>query len=108
MAYRPVRICIRTAIAKRVVRNAFNHLFEVTLFLVEKGFAVRNEVLKIAELRAVYRGIVDLRDDALPERVPEVTGGGIGGAHAGLVAVRPAGLNTGFPERLRSLTNSAW
>jgi hypothetical protein len=60
---------------------------------MEKGLAVGNEILEIAQLRPVDGRIVDLRNDAVPDGEPEVAGRRVRGAYAGLVAMRPSGFD---------------
>ena len=93
-----VGICIRAAIPECMVRNALHEHSKIPLFLVEEGFAVRDQELQIAKLRPVNGGVVDLRNNAVPDREPEVARGGIRCANAGLVAMRPAGFDSWLTE----------
>src|ERR1035441_2688836 len=93
-----IGIGIGAAIAECMVRNALHEHSKIPLFLVEEGFAVRDQKLQIAKLRPVYGWIVDLRNNAIPNREPEVAGSGIRSTYTGLVAMRPAGFDSGLSE----------
>jgi hypothetical protein len=93
-----VGIGIDAAIAECMVRNALHADSKVPLFLVEEGLAVRDQELQIAKLRPVYGWIVDLGNNAIPNREPEVAGSGIRSTYPGLVAMRPAGFHSGISE----------
>jgi hypothetical protein len=66
---------------------------------MEEGLSIGDEILEIAKLRPVYGRVVDLRNNAVPDRKPEMAGSGICCAYAGLVATGPAGLGSRLSER---------
>jgi hypothetical protein len=57
-------------------------VIQIALFLVAKRFAVTDEKLKVACVRLIDAGIVNLIDDAVTEREPEAATGMIGRTHA--------------------------
>ena len=60
---------------------------------MEKGLAVGDEILKVPELRPVYRRIIDFGDDAVPEGKPNPAGSCISRSPPILSSVRPFGLD---------------
>jgi hypothetical protein len=60
---------------------------------MEEGLAVGYEILEIAKLGPVDGRVVGLRNDAVPDGEPEMAGRRVRCAYAGLVAVRPPGLD---------------
>jgi hypothetical protein len=69
---------------------------------VKESFAIRDQELQIANLRPVNGRVVDLRDNAVPNREPEMAGCGVCRAGTVFVAVRPARLDAWFSKRFRS------
>jgi hypothetical protein len=82
-----------------MVRNALHEHSKIPLFFVKESLAIRHKELQITKLRPVYGWVVDLRNNAVPDREPELARGGVRCADAGLVAVRPTRLNAGFSKR---------
>lgn len=94
----PAGVLIRAAIAQRVIGDAFDGDLEITLLFLKERAAVGYEIFEISELRSINCRIVNLRDDSIPNREPEMTGCGVSSANTILVAMRPAGLNTRFSK----------
>jgi hypothetical protein len=80
--------------SERSLGNAIYFAEEIPACIVEKGFAVRKEELKIAYLGRINGGVIDLGETSGIERVPHATGGGIRGANRDFCAVRPAGFDS--------------
>src|SRR6185437_14972980 len=97
-----IRARIRAAIAKHMIGDALHLDSQIALFLMEESLAVGNEILEIAKLRPVDGRVVDLRDDAVPDGEPKMTGRTVRCPYAGFVAVRPSGLDAGFSKRFGS------
>ncbi len=72
---------------------------QVALLLVEEAMAVRDQQLQVARLWPVHARVVDLGDDAVPEREPRAARCAVRRADAVLAAVRPARLDPGRAER---------
>jgi hypothetical protein len=66
---------------------------------MEEGLSVGDEILEIAKLRPVYGRVIDLCNNAIPDREPEMAGSGICCANPGLVAMGPAGFDAWLSER---------
>ncbi len=94
----PAWIRIDAAIAQRVISDAFRSNGEIAPLFMEKAAAIRDEILQIAKLWTVHGWVIDLCNDPVPDRIPKVAGGGIGGADTTLVAVGPAGLDSRSSE----------
>lgn len=61
--------------------------------ILEERLTIGDQVLEIADLRPVDRGVVDLVENPLRESEPDAAQGRIRSAHAVLVAAGPAGLD---------------
>ena len=110
--HRPVRICkdvldqlvapvglrVGEAVENTIAFRVFDPVAQVALFLVAKRFPVGDQELKIARVRRVNRGVVNLVDDAMAEREPEPAARMISGAQAFLRAGSPAGFDAGRTE----------
>ena len=64
----PLRVGVRDPVSEDARGEAFRGGTEMTLLLVEETLAIRDEELEIADLRPVDGGVVDLRDDPVPDR----------------------------------------
>jgi hypothetical protein len=53
-----------------MIRDALDSNLEIALLFLKKGAAVRHQILQIAKLRPVNRGIVDLSNNAIPNCEP--------------------------------------
>lgn len=93
-----VGVRVGAAVAERMVREALHLNGEIALLVVEERLAIADEILKIADLWPVYSRVVDLGNNAVPDREPETTGGRVRGAYYCLVAMGPAGLDPGLAE----------
>ena len=71
----------------------------MSLFLVEEGLAVGDEVLQVAQLRPVHGWIIDFRDDAIPKRKPDLAGSRVCGSDSVFSAMGPTGMNPGMSKR---------
>ena len=96
----PGRVGVRTAVSEAVSRQMFQAGFEGALFVVEKGRAVGDEILKVPELWTVHRWIVDFCYDPVPEGEPDQAGSRISGSHPILSSMRPSGLDAGRSKSL--------
>ena len=66
---------------------------------MEKALSVSNQVLKIAELRPVDRWVIDLRDDSVPKREPDLAGSCVRGSDPVFAAMSPSGMNSRVSKR---------
>ena len=66
-------------------------------FVVEKGFAIRDEILQVANLRPIHGRIVDFVENAFGDRKPNPTQSGIGGPNSVFVAALSTGVR--FQDR---------
>src|SRR5258707_15836059 len=64
-----------------------------------KRLAVTDEKFKIASVRLVYSGIINLIDDAMAESKPESAASRVGGSEAFLRAGRPTRRDSGRTKR---------
>src|SRR5258708_34868846 len=62
---------IREAVKDTIALRVFDQMIQITLFLVAKRFSIADEKLKIACVRLIDMGIVDLVDDSVTEGEPE-------------------------------------
>src|SRR5437588_5886 len=102
MFYDPIAaftLRIGQAIKQAITLGVFGQVIEIALFLVAKRFAITHEKLKVARVRLVGPWIINLIDDAVTEREPEMATGMIGCAHALLRARSPAWLDSRRPKR---------
>src|ERR1700678_1693266 len=78
--------------------DIFENPFQITLFFVDEGFAIREQELHIPGLRAVNGGIVDFVQNAMRDGVPDAAGSRV--RHANRVFSRrgPARLCPGCSE----------
>src|SRR5687768_5525968 len=63
--------------------------------LLHEGLAVGDQVLYVAYLGLVYRGVVDFGQDAFEDRVPYAAGGGICSADEVFGTAGPGRLSAG-------------
>jgi hypothetical protein len=85
MLYEPVPAVgfrIRQPIQQAIALGVFDQMNQVALFLVAEGFAIADEKLKVARVRLIDTGIVNLVDNAVTQRKPETATGVIGGPDA--------------------------
>src|SRR5262249_40033024 len=85
-------------IAQRVHLHAVDLAGELAPFFVEESGAVRNQELRIANLRAIDGGIVDLSQNTLTQREPDPAGGGISGSDAIFGTSGPSRWNPGLAK----------
>src|ERR1035438_10149407 len=97
---------IRTAVPQNVVRQALQFGLEVTLFVMEKAFAVCDEILKVPDLWPVHRRIINFGDDAAPKGKPDPAGSCISSSHAVVSSVRPSRLDARRKRRRGSFPDS--
>ena len=93
-----IMVRIDATIAEHMVSDALHLDGKMALLFVKESLAVRNQVLKVANLRPVDGRVIHLRDDAVPDREPQMAGGGVGCTDASLVAMCPAWLVPRFPK----------
>src|SRR5262249_22139956 len=65
-------------VAQRLRLDPRDVAAQAALFLVKEGLAVGDQKLRVANLRAVNGGIVDLGHNALGQGEPDAAGGGVG------------------------------
>ena len=82
-------------IKEAIALGIFDEMSKVALFLVAKRFAVGDEILKIAGVRLINAGIVNLVDDAVADGEPKAATGVVGSADAFFRAGGPARLDSG-------------
>src|SRR6185437_9849568 len=78
--------------------RVFDLVIQVSLFLVTKRFTVADQELKIARVRLVNGGVINLVDDAVAQREPDPTTRMISGAKTLLGAGCPTRRDTGRAE----------
>ena len=61
---------IDATVAKDVISDPFHCMSQVSLFFVKECLSIGDEKLKVAELRPVDGGIVELCDDTFPQCEP--------------------------------------
>ena len=88
-------IGIGQTIVERAFFGVFNGVFQVAAFFVTKGFAVRDQKLKIASVGTINVGIVKFIDDAVAEGKPHPATCMIGRADAFFGTACPARLDSG-------------
>jgi hypothetical protein len=84
--------------AESVLAQVLDIRLHVAMGVVEEGFAVADEQLGVANLRAVQRGEIDLAEDAIGHREPYAARRRVCGPDYVLGAMRPSGLDTGRPR----------
>ena len=94
----PIRVGVQDAIGERIGPGALHAGVKMALFFMEESLAIGDEILQVANLRAVKGGVIGFGDDAIPKSEPEAAGGGIGGPHAVLGSIRPSRCNAWFAE----------
>jgi hypothetical protein len=68
--------------------------------LASKGnIAVGNQVLKIADLRPIHRGIIDFGNDTIPQRKPDLAGSSVRSSHPVFSAMSPSGMHPRVAKR---------
>ena len=67
----PLRVGTAYTKAQRMVRKAFNLMFKVALLLVKKRLAIRDQILKVANLRTVDGRVVNLIKYPVGDGVPD-------------------------------------
>jgi hypothetical protein len=70
----------------------------MVLLVVEEAVAVRDQILKIANLGHVNRGVVNLSNDSIPNRKPNSARGRVRGPDAILASSSPSRFNAGLDE----------
>ena len=90
---------IAKAVKNAVTLRVFNQVVQVPFLFVAKGFAVGYEELKVACVRLIRMRVVNLINDAVTQREPELATGMIGRAHSFFRTRSPAGLDAGRPKR---------
>lgn len=93
-----IRISVCVAVTQRVAGKALTLRLKVSLFFLKESLSVGDEILKITNLRVIYRRIIDLGDDAVPKRELDPAGSGVGCANPVFTAMRPFGLDARPPE----------
>lgn len=89
----PLAVVIRDFDAKPGGPEAFHFGPHITAFVVEEALTIANQVLQVADLRRVDGGVITFCDDAVGQRVPQSTGGRVGGSNRVFGASRPARRN---------------
>jgi hypothetical protein len=64
-------------VEKRVAIRTRDPMFKITLFLMAKSRTIADQKLKIACVRLIDIGIIDLINDSVAQRKPESGAGGI-------------------------------
>jgi len=70
----------------------------MVLLVVEEAAAVRDQILKIANLGHVNRGVVGLSNDSIPNRKPNSARGRVRSSDAILASSSPSRFNARFAE----------
>jgi hypothetical protein len=81
-----VRLRIREAVKEAIALRVIDRVSQVAFFLVAKRFSIADEKLKVARVRLIDVGIVNLVYDAVTKREPNTATGMLGCAHAFLRA----------------------
>jgi hypothetical protein len=66
-----------------------NLVFEIQLLFEKQSVPIGEQKLQVTQLGAIDGRIIDLREDAAPDRKPDTASGRIRCAHSILVGVRP-------------------
>jgi hypothetical protein len=74
-------------------------MLEVTLLVMKETLTIRNQVLKVAELRPINRWIVDFGDDAVPKRKPDSAGSCVRSSHSVFASMGPSRTNPRLSKR---------
>ncbi len=98
-AIRLVDAGIGEPIPERVGREQLDLAFQVPALIVEECTAVADQILQVANLGPVDRGVVNFGNDAGGQREPDRARSGIGGADGVLVAARPTRLDARCAKR---------
>ncbi len=94
----PLSIGVDDSDPESVLPQVLDSRLHVAMGVVKEGFAVADEQLGVANLRAVERREIDLAEDAVGHREPDAARGRICGPDYVLGAMRPSGLDTGRPR----------
>src|SRR5713226_6278495 len=94
----PLSVGVDDSDAESVLPQVLDSRLHVAMGVVKEGFAVADEQLGVANLRAVERREIDLAEDAVGHREPYAARGRICGPDYVLGAMRPSGLDTGRPR----------
>jgi hypothetical protein len=94
----PIRVGVQDAICERFRPGALHAGLKMALFFMEESLAIGDEILKVANLWAVKRGVIGFGDNAIPKSEPEAAGGGVGGPNAVLSSIRPSRFNARFAK----------
>src|ERR1035437_592599 len=65
----------------------------MTFFLMEESLPIRDEILKVSDLRVIQCRIIDFRDDTVPQAEPDSAGSRVSGAHPVFISVGPSRLD---------------
>lgn len=88
-----VGIGVRAPVAQGVMRQLFEFGVKVTLLVMEETCSVSDKILKVPQLWLIHCRIVDLSDDAIPQREPDSARSRIGSPDTVFASMCPLGFN---------------
>ena len=103
----PIRVGVQDAICERIRPGALHAGLKMALFFMEESLAIGDEILKVANLWAVQRGVIGFGDNAIPKSEPEAAGGGVSVPTPSLAPFVHRGSMPGLPKAVRLPRNFA-
>src|ERR1051325_1923631 len=100
-AVTPAGFRIGQPVIERALFRILDLMLQVAPFFVAEGLAIGDQKLKIAGVRAIHVGIIQLVDDAVAEGEPDAAAGVVSGADAFLGAAGPTRFDPGRAEGVR-------